>query len=80
MTALRRYRSVEELPEPPPARSPLDGLAAACRLSELSLLFGRGDVAPRGIRRFRSVEEADRHRDAWEVGRSGFGSSQTERG
>lgn len=67
-----RYRSVEEMPEPPPAASALDGLAAACAASVMSRAFGHTSRAPRGVRRFRSVEEADLHRQRWEAGdRSG---------
>lgn len=64
-----RHRSVEEVPEPERAGSALQGLAAACAASSLSEAFGHTRRAPRGVRRFRSVEEADAHRQAWESGR-----------
>ena len=66
---LRRYRSVDEMPPPPPASSALAGLAAACVMSAASRLFGHEVRAPRGIRRFPSVEEAHEHRLAWESDR-----------
>jgi hypothetical protein len=62
-----RHRSVEEIPEPRRAASALQGLAAACAASTLSEAFGHSRRAPRGVRRFRSVEEADAHRQRWEA-------------
>ncbi len=64
---LHRYRRIEDVPAPPPARDALHGLAAACALSELSKGLGRRFTAPRGVRRFRSIEEADLHRQSWEL-------------
>ena len=64
-----RHRSVEAVPEPERAGSALQGLAAACAASSQSEAFGHTRRAPRGVRRFRSVEEADAHRQAWESGR-----------
>ena len=64
---VRKYRRVEDMPGPEPARSALKGLAAACALSETTGVIGRRTVAPRGVRRFRSVEEADAHRRSWEL-------------
>lgn len=64
-----RHRSVEEVPAPVRAGSALQGLTAACASSSLSEAFGHTRRAPRGVRRFRSVEEADAHRQAWESGR-----------
>ena len=61
-----RYRGVGEVPDPPPASSPLEGLAAACAASRLSAAFGHARRAPRGVLRFRSIEEADAHRRSWE--------------
>ena len=55
---LERYRSVEEMPPPPVAGDALAGLAAACALSAASALFGHDQRLPRGVARFRSVEEA----------------------
>ena len=68
---VRRYRDVAEMPGPPRAASALEGLAAACAASELSRAFGTMRRAPRGVRRFRSVEEADAHRRRWESGAAG---------
>jgi hypothetical protein len=63
-----RYRDIADVPEPPRARTALEGLAAACAASELSSAFGHTHRAPRGVRKFRSIEEADAHRRAWESG------------
>lgn len=65
---VRRYRDVAEMPEPRRAASALEGLAGACAASVLSRAFGTSRVAPRGVRRFRSVEEADAHRQRSESG------------
>lgn len=64
-----RYRDVAEMPEPARARSALQGLAAACAASSTSQAFGHQRGAPRGVRKFRSIEEADAHRQRWEAGR-----------
>jgi hypothetical protein len=61
-----RHRRVEDIPEPGRAASALQGLTAACAASTLSQAFGHTRRAPRGVRRFRSVEEADAHRQRWE--------------
>ena len=63
---VNRYRDVAEIPDPPRAASALEGLAAACAASSLSRAFGHMRRAPRGVRRFRSVEDADAHRQRWE--------------
>lgn len=63
-----RYHDVSELPDPPRTRSPLEGLAAACAASTLSSAFGHARRAPRGVLRFRTIEEADAHRRQWEDG------------
>ena len=68
---VRRYRDVADMPEPRRAASALEGLAAACAASELSRAFGTMRRAPRGVRRFRSVEDADAHRQRWESGAVG---------
>ena len=65
---VRRYRHVDEMPGPRRSASALAGLAAACAASSLSRAFGTSRQAPRGVRRFRSVEEADAHRQRWESG------------
>lgn len=63
---VRRYRSVEEMPSVRP-RPPLDpeNLRIACELSELGYAFRPWRVEP-GVRKFRSQEEANRHRAARE--------------
>lgn len=63
---VRRYRDVAEMPEPHRFGSALEGLAAACTASALSRAFATTRIAPRGVRRFRSVEEADAFRQRWE--------------
>lgn len=63
---VRRYRSVEEMPEPPELPSVLASLRSACELGEASEAFGHHVVAPRGVVKFRSVEEADAARAARE--------------
>ena len=68
---VRRYRHVAEMPGPRRSASALEGLAAACATSSLSRAFGTLRQAPRGVRRFRSVEEADAHRQRWESGAAG---------
>ena len=70
---VRRYRDVSEMPGPHRSASALEGLAAACAASSLSRAFGTFRQAPRGVRRFRSVEEADAHRRRWESGAAGEG-------
>lgn len=65
---VRKYRRVEDMPEPPPARTALEGLASACALSQLTAGLGMTRVAPRGVRRFRSIAELEAHRDDWELG------------
>lgn len=64
--SITRHRDVSELPDPARAASALAGLAAACAASSLSRAFGHERWAPRGVRRFRSVEAADAHRQRWE--------------
>ncbi|HVL98014.1 MAG TPA: hypothetical protein VM324_01835 [Egibacteraceae bacterium] len=71
---VHKFRGVEDLPPPRPAGSALRGLAAACELSELTAGIGRSPRAPRGVRRFRSIEEADAHRRTWERGLAEPGS------
>jgi len=64
---VRRYRDVADMAAPVRARSAIEGLTHACDLSELTTKLGRGAVAPRGVRRFRSVEEADTDRREREI-------------
>ncbi len=61
-----RYRDIAEIPEPARTASALEGLAAACAASSQSRAFGHTRQAPRGVRRFRSIEDADAHRQRWE--------------
>lgn len=64
--SVTRYRDISEMPEPVRAGSALEGLAAACAASSHSRAFGHTRRAPRGVRRFRSIEDADAHRQRWE--------------
>ena len=63
---VRKYRSVEDMPGVRPLR-PLDpaNLRIACELSELAYALHPWRFEP-GVRKFRSVEEASLHRQAWE--------------
>lgn len=63
---VRKYRSVTDMPGVRPRR-PLDpeNLRIACELSELSFALHPWRFEP-GVRKFRSVEEASRHRREWE--------------
>ena len=63
---LTRFRSVADMPDPPALRSPLESVAAACALSEMSRAFGHEPVSHRGVRKFRSVAEASDDREARE--------------
>ena len=74
--AVHKYRRIEDMPEPPPARDALAGIEAACRLSQLSLGLGRRFNAPRGVHRFRRIEDADAHRRSWELPPS-FGAGES---
>ena len=64
---VRKFRRIEDVPEPPQARNALDGIRSACALSEIGRALGATSSAPRGVRRFRSIEEADTHRMSWEM-------------
>lgn len=63
---VRRFRSVEEMPPPPPL-PPLSAkaLESACNLSELAWRLHPVRRAP-GVLRFHSVEEANASRARWE--------------
>ena len=63
---VRKYRSVTEMPDARPLR-PLDpeNLRIACELTELTFALHPWKFEP-GVRKYRSVEEADRHRREWE--------------
>jgi len=59
---VRKYRSVADMPAVPP-RPPLDeeNLRIACDLSELGFSLHPWRFEP-GVHKYRSIEEADRHR------------------
>lgn len=61
------HRDVADMPPPERAASALAGLAAACESSELTGAIGVTRIGPRGVRRFRSVEEAGAERERWDV-------------
>ena len=62
-----RHRDVADMPPPKRAASALEGFAAACASSELTAAIGVTRIGPRGVRRFRSVEDADAQRERWGV-------------
>jgi hypothetical protein len=64
---LKKFRSVEEM-EPAPWRDRLDphNLRLACDLSALATRL-RPRRFPPGLHKYRSVEEAGRHRAQWEA-------------
>jgi hypothetical protein len=64
---ISRYRSVEQMPAPPVAETPEAGVIAACEQSRVAAQLGRTAVLPRGVRRFRSVQEADADRRDREI-------------
>jgi len=66
MMGVRKFRSVGDMPGPPPLR-PLDpeNLRIACGLSSLELLAPLRRVP--GVRKFRSVEDMSRERERWEA-------------
>lgn len=61
--SVRKYRSVEEMPGVRP-RTPLhpENLRIACELTELAYGLHPWRFEP-GVRKFRSIEEANRHRE-----------------
>lgn len=63
---VRKYRSVAEMPDVRP-RTPLDpeNIRIACELSELAFALCPWRLEP-GVRKFRSLEAANRHRAAGE--------------
>ena len=63
---VRKFRSVAEMPPPEPL-TPLDpeNLRLAFSLMGFTHWLSRASLVP-GVRRVRSVEEADAHRRAWE--------------
>lgn len=60
--SIRKYRSIEEAPgvRPLPPLDP-DNLRIACELTELAYALHPWKLEP-GVRKFRSLEEANRHR------------------
>jgi hypothetical protein len=65
-----KYRSVEEMPDAALLRKKHDPsiperIRYLWRLSEL-LLSPVGTCIPRGVRKYRSIEEANADRDRWE--------------
>jgi hypothetical protein len=66
---VRKFRSVAEMPPMPP-RPPLDpkNLQLACELAELALRLGPYRRFPPGVKKFRSMAEANRYREEWEEG------------
>lgn len=66
--SVKRHRDVSEIPDPPRAESAYEGLKAACDASNISSAFGHVRRMPRGVYKFRSVEEADAFRQQWESG------------
>lgn len=63
---VRKYRSIAEMPDVRPRR-PLDpgNIRIACELTELAFALCPWRLEP-GVTRFRSIEEANRHRAARE--------------
>lgn len=63
---VRKYRSVADMPavRPLPPLDP-DNLRIACELTELAFALRPWRFTP-GVRRFRSMEEANLHRASWE--------------
>ncbi|MCH9646670.1 MAG: hypothetical protein K0U98_00450 [Deltaproteobacteria bacterium] len=64
--SVRKFKSVEEMPSARP-KQPLDpdNLKIACELSELAYALHPWRFEP-GLRKFRSVEEADLARRQWQ--------------
>lgn len=64
---VRKYRSIEEMPGPSPL-TPLraENLEAACELTEMAYRMRPWRFVP-GVRKYRSIEEANRSRARWEA-------------
>lgn len=70
--SVRKFRSVEELPDPAPLRTVLESLASACELGWASSRLGHAPATlPRGVRKFRSAQLADEARRDHEDGLNG---------
>lgn len=65
--AITRYRDVDRMPPPPLTETPAAGIAAACAQSRIATELGATPALPRGVLRFRSVEEADADRRDREI-------------
>ena len=67
---VRKYRSVTDMPGVRPLR-PLDpdNLRIACELTELSFALHPWRFEP-GVRKFRSLAEANQHRQEWDENES----------
>ncbi|QBI20855.1 hypothetical protein ER308_15605 [Egibacter rhizosphaerae] len=68
---VQRYRHIGDMPPPPRATSALAGLRAACASTALGSQLA-GDrrppsPGPRGVQRFRSIEDAAAARLRWEA-------------
>jgi hypothetical protein len=66
MMPVRKYRSVADMPGVRPLR-PLDpdNVRIACELTELSFALHPWKLEP-GVRKFRTLAEANQHRREWE--------------
>ena len=63
---VRKFRSVGQMPGPPPLpRLDPDNLRVACDLSAAAARL-RPRRFPTGVRKYRSLDEANRAREAWE--------------
>lgn len=65
--SIRKFHSVEDMPEPRRSANAREGIAAACALSEMCRGIGSTSIAPRGVYKFASVEAADMFRQSWEL-------------
>lgn len=65
--SIRKFHSVEDMPEPRRSADARDGIAAACALSEMRQAIGISSAAPRGVYKFASVDAADTFRQSWEM-------------
>lgn len=63
---IRKYRSIEEMPGPPPL-PPLraENLKIACDLTEMAYRLRPWRFKP-GVYKYRSIEEANQSRERWE--------------